>query len=99
MNRSLVPHGERYLPVFVGRKRRIRGLWQLARQDKEDAKLSEQVRARLGVESSDNQLAVLLSVQKGDCPPFDWRAVLAEPQALPHFPPRLGGPSNILQLG
>jgi hypothetical protein len=62
---------------------------ELAREAREDARLSEQVRARLEVESFENQLEVLLSVHKADCPPFDWRAVLAEPPPLRPFHARL----------
>jgi len=48
---------------------------ELQRQLKEMAKLDEQQRGRLEVESFENELAVLLSVHKQSSDPIDWMAL------------------------
>ncbi|MBL9137757.1 MAG: hypothetical protein JNK85_17935 [Verrucomicrobiales bacterium] len=56
---------------------------ELARQMKEQEKLSAQQQARLEVDAFENQLEVLLSVHKGESPPFDWQNVVNEAPPLP----------------
>lgn len=56
---------------------------ELAKQIKEQAKLSTQQQARLEVDAFENALEVLLSVHKGGSPALDWRQVLNEPPPLP----------------
>lgn len=56
---------------------------ELAKQIKEQAKLSTQQQARLEVDALENALEVLLSVHKGGSPALDWRQVLNEPPPLP----------------
>ncbi len=48
---------------------------ELQRQQKDAAKLSEQQRARLEVESFENELEVLLSVHKQSSEPIDWQSL------------------------
>ncbi|PWU20518.1 MAG: hypothetical protein C5B50_03735 [Verrucomicrobia bacterium] len=55
-------------------------LRELQRQAKEQAKLDEAARASLEVETFERELDVLLSIHKGQHPPFDWTAIAA---ALP----------------
>jgi hypothetical protein len=62
---------------------------ELAKQIKEQAKLSTQQQARLEVDAFENALEVLLSVHKGGSPALDWRQVLNEPPPLPPVRQRL----------
>lgn len=55
---------------------------ELAKQIKEQAKLSTQQQARLEVDAFENALEVLLSVHKGGSAPLDWRQVLNEAPPL-----------------
>lgn len=62
---------------------------ELHRQVKEMAKLNEQQRARLEVESFENELEVLLSVHKDSSEPIDWKALaFALPPHAPAFSSR-----------
>ncbi len=62
---------------------------ELAKQIKEQAKLSNKQQARLEVDAFENALEVLLSVHKGGSPPLDWRQVLNEPPPLPRVRQRV----------
>lgn len=56
---------------------------ELAKQLKEQEKLSAQQQARLEVDAFENALEVLLSVHKGVVPAFHWSEVLRDPPPLP----------------
>lgn len=61
---------------------------ELARIEKEKAKLSEQEQARLEVSSYENQLEILLSVHKELCEQWDWLSLasaLSEPPPKNYF--------------